>query len=136
MAGRVPIRGRHTGRVRLLPFGLAVLASLVILFLPASGVPTAPPGTDKVVHLLLFAVLATTGRVAGLRSWPLVTGLVLYAAGSEMLQAVLPLGRGGDVVDGLVDVAGVLLGAAAHALVRRVSGGAARSDRRGRPATR
>ena len=83
--------------MRALPFGLAVLLSLVVLFLPASGVPSSPPGTDKVVHLLLFAVLAVTARTAGWRAAPVLAGLLGYAALSEVLQALLPLGRSGDV---------------------------------------
>lgn len=116
--------------MRALPFGLAVLLSLVVLFTPASGVPSAPPGTDAVVHLLLFAALAVTGRVAGPRAAPLLAGLAGYAVLSEVLQAVLPLGRSGSLADGLVDVAGALLGVGVHAAVlraraRRVAAGRA-----------
>lgn len=120
--------------MRSVPFLCALAVSLVVLFTPASGVPSAPPGTDKVIHLLLFALLAATGRWAGLRAAPLLLGLVLYAGVSEVLQALLPLGRSGDVLDALVDVAGALLGCAAAALRSnaRLSGGAARWGRRGR----
>ncbi|WP_233491688.1 VanZ family protein [Blastococcus sp. TBT05-19] len=91
-------------------FGVAVLVSLVVLFVPASGVPTAPPGTDKVVHLLLFAALAVTGRWAGFARLPLGAGLVAYAVLSEVVQGTTPLNRSASVADGLADVAGVLLG--------------------------
>lgn len=116
--------------MRVQPFVLAALLSLVVLFAPASGVPTAPPGTDKLVHLLVFALLAVTGRAAGFRAWPLLGGLVAYAAASEVLQALLPIGRSGDVVDGLVDVGGAALGLGAAALVARLRG--ARPGRAGR----
>lgn len=112
----------QTGRVRVQPFVLAALLSLVVLFTPASGVPTAPAGTDKVVHLLVFALLAWTGRTAGLRPWPLLAGLVAYAAASEAAQALLPIGRSGDVVDGLTDVAGAVLGLGLYLLAHRRSG--------------
>ncbi|MEV0680527.1 VanZ family protein [Actinosynnema sp. NPDC050436] len=89
----------------------AVLLSVIILFTPQSGVPDSPPGTDKVVHVLLFALLAATGLWARLPRVPLLAGLVAYAVVSEVLQwLIMPLGRGGDVLDGLVDVAGVALG--------------------------
>ncbi|WP_245159249.1 VanZ family protein [Blastococcus sp. TF02A_35] len=91
-------------------FGVAVLVSLVVLFLPASGVPTAPPGTDKVVHLVVFAALALSGRWAGLARLPLLLGLVAYAVGSEVLQGATALGRSASVADGLADVAGAVLG--------------------------
>jgi VanZ family protein len=113
----------ETGRVRVQPFVLAVLLSLVVLFTPASGVPTAPPGTDKIVHLLVFALLAWTGRTAGIRPWPLLAGLAAYAVASEVLQGLLPIGRSGDVLDGLTDVAGALLGLGIHAATARLRTG-------------
>ncbi|MBP2369238.1 VanZ family protein [Pseudonocardia parietis] len=105
--------------MRVQPFVLALLLSLGVLFAPASGVPAAPPGTDKLVHLALFALLAVTGRAAGIRTWPLLGGLAAYAAASEVLQAVLPIGRSGDVLDGLVDVLGAVLGLGLYAALSR-----------------
>jgi VanZ family protein len=113
-------------RLTRLPFAVAALASVVILFTPESGVPTAPPGTDKVVHFVLFAALAATGRIAGFRTSRLLPGLVGYAVVSEVLQGLLPLGRSCDVVDGLVDVAGAAAGWAIVVAVRRVSGASSR----------
>lgn len=89
------------------PFALTIVASAVILFTPASGVPTAPPGTDKIVHLVLFAALAITGHMAQVRFAPLLIGLSCYAMASELLQALLPLNRTGDPVDAAVDLAGI-----------------------------
>ncbi|NUT52659.1 MAG: VanZ family protein [Saccharothrix sp.] len=97
--------------VKILPFVVAALLSVIVLFTPASGVPTAPPGTDKVVHFLLFALLMATGRYARLPPLPLAAGLLGYAAVSEVLQwLITALGRGGDVLDALVDVAGIAFG--------------------------
>ncbi len=97
--------------VKILPFVTAVLLSVIVLFIPQSGVPDSPPGTDKVVHTLLFALLAATGLWARLPKWTLLGGLVAYAVMSEVLQwLITALGRGGDVVDGLVDVLGIALG--------------------------
>ena len=107
--------------MRSIPFTVAVLLSLVVLFTPESGVPTAPPGTDKVIHLLLFALLAATGRWAGMRWGWLLAALVVYAGVSEVLQATLPLGRDGDVWDAFVDSIGVGLGLAGFAIVARRS---------------
>jgi hypothetical protein len=93
-------------------FAAFVAASLVVLFAPASGAPPLLllPGLDKVVHLVLFAALAMSGRWAGLRPVALGVGLVAYAGVSEVLQGVLPLGRSADSVDALVDVVGVGVG--------------------------
>ena len=117
-----------SGRVGRVCFALAVLASLVILFLPGSDVPPSPPGVDKLVHGGLFAGLAFTGRWAGLgpRLAPLV--LLLYAAASEIIQAVAPIARDGSVGDWLADAVGVgvgllLWGAAGRVLARRRSTG-------------
>ncbi|MEU4739638.1 VanZ family protein [Actinosynnema sp. NPDC023658] len=118
--------------VRILPFVVAVLLSVIVLFTPESGVPTAPPGTDKVVHFLLFALLMGSGRYARLPVGPLLAGLTGYAAVSELLQwLITALGRSGDVLDALVDVAGIAFGYLVarwlHAL------GAARAARLGNP---
>ena len=102
-----------------LSFGLAVLVSLVVLFMPASGVPSAPPGVDKLVHLGVFALLGLTGRWAGVPPLPLVLALAGYAGLSEVLQGLLPVGRSPDVLDAVVDCVGVSLGVAAHELVAR-----------------
>lgn len=89
-----------------IPFAVVALISLVVLFTPASGVPTTPPGTDKAIHLALFAALGATGVLAGFRTRPLLLGLACYAGVSEVLQAVLPLGRDGGVLDAAVDLLG------------------------------
>ncbi|MFD9699677.1 VanZ family protein [Lentzea sp. NPDC059081] len=102
---------------RVLPFVIAALLSVVVLFTPESGVPSSPPGTDKVVHTALFALLAFTGLYARLRH--ILVALVVYAGVSEVLQALItPLHRSGDVLDALVDVLGIGLGWAIYAAVR------------------
>ncbi|MQA35566.1 VanZ family protein [Modestobacter roseus] len=94
---------------------VAVLISLAVLFAPPSDVPDSPPGVDKLVHLLLFATLAVSGRWAGVGRGVLAGLLVLYAAGSELLQATDLVGRDASVGDLLADVVGVLLGLTAWA---------------------
>ena len=91
-------------------FAVTVLVSLAVLFAPASDVPSAPPGVDKVVHLLLFTALAVAGRWAGTRPGPLAVLLLTYGALSEVVQAVSALQRSGSVLDWLADAAGVGLG--------------------------
>lgn len=102
---------------RVLPFVIAALLSVVVLFTPESGVPTAPPGTDKVIHTLLFALLAITGLYAKIPRVLLM--LVVYAGVSEVLQQLItPLHRSGDVLDALVDVLGIALGWAIASAIR------------------
>jgi hypothetical protein len=91
-------------------FAVAVLVSLAVLFTPADGVPFAPPGVDKVIHFGLFAVLALTGRWAGIGRGVLATVLVGYAAISEVLQGVTALGRSASVADWVADAAGIVAG--------------------------
>jgi hypothetical protein len=101
-------------------FAVAVLVSLAVLFAPASDVPPAPVGVDKLVHASLFAALALTGLWAGVSRVVLVPVLVLYGAGSEVIQGLI--GRDAAVGDWVADVAGVLLGLLAWLrLARRVA---------------
>jgi hypothetical protein len=89
-------------------FAVAILVSLAVLFAPASDVPYAPVGVDKIVHASLFAALALTGRWAGASRVVLAPVLVLYGAVSEVIQGMI--GRDAAVGDWLADVVGVLLG--------------------------
>ncbi|MGK5115561.1 MULTISPECIES: VanZ family protein [unclassified Geodermatophilus] len=102
-------------------FAVAVLVSLAVLFAPADDVPAAPPGVDKVVHLVLFAVLAASGRWAGIRARVLAALLLLYAAVSEVVQGLTPLERSASVADWVADAVGVLAGLLAWAGLERRS---------------
>ena len=96
-------------------FAAAVLVSIVVLFAPGGEVPSGPPGTDKLVHLLVFLALAFTGRWAGAGAVALGALLVVYATASEVVQVLAPLERSGSFGDWLADVLGVLLGLGAWA---------------------
>ena len=100
-------------------FAVTVLVSLVVLFAPASGVPSSPPGVDKLVHLGLFAALAVTGRWAGAGASPLAALLVGYAVVSELVQGLAPVARSASVADGLADAAGILVGLSLWGLLAR-----------------
>jgi len=122
MPGRQPAVAVHGALARGV-FTVVVLVSLAVLFAPADGVPSSPPGVDKAVHLLLFAALAVSGRWAGARAGVLGVVLVGYAALSEVVQAAPALGRSASVADGVADVAGVLAGLLGWAWARRRSRG-------------
>jgi VanZ family protein len=89
-------------------FAVVVLVSLAVLFAPASDVPSAPAGVDKIVHASLFLALAVSGRWAGTGRGVLAGVLVGYAAASEVVQGLI--GRDASVGDLIADVVGVLLG--------------------------
>jgi hypothetical protein len=91
-------------------FAVVFLISLAVLFAPGSTVPEAPAGTDKVVHLGLFLALAVSARWAGVPRGLLAGALPLYAAVSELLQAIPALHRDATLGDWVADVAGALLG--------------------------
>ena len=100
-------------------FAVVVLVSLAVLFAPASDVPGAPPGIDKLVHAGLFAVLAVTGRWAGIGARALVLSLIGYAVASELIQGFTALARTASAADVLADVAGIALGLLGWSLLSR-----------------
>ena len=101
---------REHGALARGAFAVAVLVSLAVLFAPPSDVPSSPAGVDKVVHFSLFAVLAFTGRWAGVGQSVLAGLLVLYAAGSELLQGTPLVDRDASIGDLVADSAGVVAG--------------------------
>ena len=100
-------------RFRTLP-GLAFTALVgasLVAFLAPLGDPGGPEDSDKVVHLVVFAVLTLAGRRARLPVVPLALGLAAYAALVEVVQGtVTALGRAGDVRDLAADLVGIGLG--------------------------
>ena len=100
-------------------FAVACLVSLAVLFAPPSDVPSSPYGVDKLVHGLLFAVLAVTGRWAGARPRVLAVVLVAYAGISELLQGTDLVDRDATWGDLLADSIGVGIGIAAWAALAR-----------------
>ncbi|MBJ7452715.1 MAG: VanZ family protein [Blastococcus sp.] len=102
-------------------FAVVVLISLAVLFAPASDVPSAPAGVDKVVHLALFAALAASGRWAGVAARPLAVLLLGYAAVSEVVQGLPALGRSMSPADWVADAVGVLVGLVLWQLASRRS---------------
>lgn len=100
--------------LQLLVVGVAALS-------PGDVAPTLSP-SDKIDHLLAFAVLAATGMLAFRRqpsSLLVVAGaLIAYGAGIELAQMHVP-GRQGSFADLLADAAGVALGLGFVLLLRR-----------------
>ena len=113
---RGPTTGGTPARVA---FALAVVGSLGVLFAPASGVPSAPPGVDTVVHLLVFGALALSGRWTGIGRTALAVGLLVYAGASEVVQALPALGRSASAADVVADAAGALVGLLAWERIAR-----------------
>ncbi len=127
-------RERRLGRAMLwVLLVVAVAVQLVVLYVP-SGVGQQPfPGSDKVVHVLVFLVPVLVALLAGMRPALVVGVFAGHAVVSETVQALFLPGRSGDPADVIADLTGVALGVAASRLVGRVVGGraAARAAVRG-----
>lgn len=100
-------------------FAVVALVSLAVLFAPASDVPPAPAGVDKLVHVALFAALAVSGRWAGIGTRVLAPLLIGYAAVSELLQGLDVVDRSVSLADWVADAVGVLLGLGPWVLLAR-----------------
>ncbi len=98
-----------TTRAARTVFAVLLAVSTVMFLTPRDDVPSGGPD-DKVVHAVIFVVLAVAGRWAALPWVALGVGLAAYAAVTEILQAVLPIDRQGDVRDLAADVIGVAVG--------------------------
>jgi hypothetical protein len=90
-------------------FALLLVISLAMFLTPGEDVPQGGPD-DKVVHALIFVVLAIAGRLALVPWLALGIGLASYAAVTEVLQATLPIHRDGNVPDFLADSVGIAAG--------------------------
>lgn len=98
---------------------VTLVVQLVGLYAPSAPGPAGPPGSDKVGHLLAFAVPAALAWLLGAR-W-LVVALVGHALVSEPIQGWVAPNRTPDPFDALADLVGVALGVALAMTVRRRS---------------
>jgi VanZ family protein len=89
---------------------VVLLLSLYVLFWPDPAGDSGLPGADKVVHLVLFGLLAATTRLRFGGHWRLLALLAGYALVSELVQASLLPERSGDVADLVADMVGVAAG--------------------------
>ncbi|MDP3714488.1 MAG: VanZ family protein [Mycobacteriales bacterium] len=88
----------------------AVLLSLYVLFAPDPGGAPRFTGADKVVHVVLFALLAATARWRCGGRLPVWLAVAAYAVVSELVQGLLLVGRSGDPLDVVADLLGAGLG--------------------------
>ncbi|MUM16328.1 VanZ family protein [Mycobacterium sp. CBMA271] len=99
----------------------AFVLACLLLFTPGSAVPSGPPGADKVVHVLIFAMLAVSSRHARIGEKPTLAWVLAFGACSEVIQALWVPRRDGSVWDLLADAVGLLTGLLLWRRVRRVS---------------
>ena len=109
---------------RWIPPALWAAALLIATSVPVPQVG-APSGTDKLVHLFLYAVLAAlVARAVGPRAWKpdrallIVAGVSLFGYVDEWHQKFIP-GRGQDHMDWVADTVGGVTGLLLFAALRR-----------------
>jgi VanZ family protein len=91
------------------------------VYWPTEPAPTGGiPNIDKVGHFAIFALVAVTGRWAGIRLRWLAPLLVVQAIGSEIIQGTLESnGRDGSAFDAMADIIGAVVGLAGWEFVVR-----------------
>lgn len=114
-----------SAHLRRAALALAVVVHLAVLYAPrvpsvgAAGVP----GSDKLAHAGVFALVVAAAMWAGIPARWVVPIALAHAVVSELVQHLLLPARSGDVWDSVADVVGVGLGWALAELVRRRRGG-------------
>jgi VanZ family protein len=96
-----------------------VLLQLCVLYWPVVTVQGPVSWTDKVVHLLVFAVPTFMVGLASGRVWTSALAFAVHAPVSELVQHILLPGRTGEVWDAVVDLVGVSLAVLALLVVGR-----------------
>lgn len=96
-----------------------VVLQLCVLYWPVVTVQGPVSWTDKVVHLLVFAVPTFAVGLALRRVWAPAVGFAIHAPVSELVQHFALPGRTGDVWDAVVDLAGIVAAVVVLLVVRR-----------------
>jgi VanZ family protein len=93
---------------RALLSAACVLAFIMACLPKPPGVPFEP--SDKIQHIVAFAVLALLARIAfwEARALSIFVSLSLFGALIECVQLVPALGRDADIVDWLADIVAIL----------------------------
>jgi VanZ family protein len=105
-------------RVAVLAFMLLAIAHLAALYWPRVEIEGPVAWTDKVAHVLLFALPTLAGLLAGVRPAYVIAAFALHAPVSELAQHFLLPHRSGDAWDAVADAAGVVLGVTAFVVWR------------------
>jgi VanZ family protein len=93
-----------------------------VLFWPTDGAEQPFPAADKVVHLVLFLLLAATARWRFGGALPALALVAVYAVVSEVVQGVALDERSGDALDVVADLVGAGLGWAVTGRFRGTAG--------------
>ena len=101
-------------RVRLSLYAVAAVILSYVALAPTQDVPGADLLWDKAEHGSAWTVLTLAGlALSTKRRWAIGVFAIAFGAIIEVLQAVMPFGRDGNVADWIADIIGV---AAAYVL--------------------
>jgi VanZ family protein len=78
--------------------------------LPGEELPDMSGGRDKWLHIIIFVGFGLLWRLTGRSAWWVIIAGTLYGILIEIWQALMPLGRSGDVYDAIGDTVGTLIG--------------------------
>ena len=107
---------RAPRRLRLALYAVAVAILLYMTLAPSKAVPGAGLIWDKAEHAGAWLVLTGLGLLLSTRRrWAIGVFAIAFGAAIEVLQAAMPFGRDGDIVDLMADGVG---GATAYFLWR------------------
>lgn len=108
-----------------MPSILWTVVILVLTLLPGNYIPRVGSFwnlflPDKLIHIFLFSVLVVLLFSGFYKQYPgrgkryitvkVLAFSIILAIISELLQALLPLGRSGNIYDIIADFAGIILG--------------------------
>lgn len=107
--------------IRRIPVAVLSIIVFIMLISPTSNTPSAFDfeHADKIVHALMFAVLAVASRYGRISPARTALWLTIFAAVTELAQAALPTGRHGSLWDFVADVLAVAMVLAIDAVIRR-----------------
>ena len=112
---RLPRRGR------LALYALACLILLYLTLAPGKDVPGVGLVWDKAEHAISWAVLTGAGLLLSTkRRWAILLFAFVFGAAIEVLQATLPFGRDGDILDLTADTVGIAVAYAVWLIWRRL----------------
>lgn len=89
---------------------VCITVGIAIMSLTESSYMPSVSLNDKVIHALLYAVLAAAWWLAIKRPVWIIVGVTLYGALLELLQHYCTLTRSGEWLDLLADFVGALIG--------------------------
>ena len=89
---------------------VCITVGIAIMSLTESSYMPSVSLNDKVIHALLYAVLAAAWWLAIKHPVWIIVGVTLYGALLELLQHYCTLTRSGEMADFLADFIGALIG--------------------------